>query len=192
MSLLLSRRSELCFIQAKLDEFAFEADKAEAYTGFDGAEGNLRTLGNFCMGPTLKVGEFDDEALSCWNLHEGCADLGAFYVAPCFVPGVGEGGCFIKICFLERSLLYDRAAAGSAQVVDGAVMQDGDEPVASCTRCGSEGGGASPDRKEGILDEVFGSLGVGYHTIGEGIEHATVAVIERLQCPYCATGYGIQ
>ncbi len=47
------------FIYAHLYEYLFEVVQAETHACFNCAERNLRSLGNFCVGPSLKVCKLD-------------------------------------------------------------------------------------------------------------------------------------
>src|SRR5215469_6692187 len=63
------------------------------------------------------------------------------------------------------------------------MMKNGDEPAAGCTHVGRIGGGTFPYGYESVLQKIFGNLVIGYHAVGQRIEYAAIALVERFQCP---------
>ena len=65
-----------------------------------------------------------------------------------------------------------------AQIIDGAVAGDGEEPRADGSFAGFEALHAIPDPEERFLHEVLGDPGVAHHTQDERKDQAAVAIVE--------------
>ncbi len=81
--------------------------KAKTHAGLDGTEGRLRTRGNFGMRPSLKISQFDHQALFWGNSKESSSYLRTLDVAPCFIPNVGKSNGLFEFNFFQRGLLYN-------------------------------------------------------------------------------------
>src|SRR5713226_3177607 len=64
------QRRELYAEQTSLLEFALKMKQAEAYARFDGAKRNLTCLGHLSLGPSLKVGKFNQRSLLREQFHQ--------------------------------------------------------------------------------------------------------------------------
>src|SRR5258706_14825812 len=62
------RETHSNLVHSHLLEDAFDVKEAETHTSFNCTQGCLRTLSNFHMGPSLKIGQFDHQALFGGNL----------------------------------------------------------------------------------------------------------------------------
>src|SRR5712692_6412416 len=70
VAMLRGERRELYPEQTSLLEFAFKMKQAEAYARFDGAKRNFTCLGHLSLGPSLKVGKFNQRSLLREQLHQ--------------------------------------------------------------------------------------------------------------------------
>jgi hypothetical protein len=82
-----------------------------------------------------------------------------------------------------------RAAAFlSTDEVDGAAMDECEDPRARLRPFGPEGGGAPPDREKPLLDCVLREPLVPQHTNSEPVRDAADAIVELPQRTFVATG----
>ena len=70
------------------------------------------------------------------------------------------------------------ASAGGAEVIDGAVARDGEQPRGRRRPLRIEGLHAVPDAEKSFLHQVFGDAGVAHHAKNERVGDAAVAVVE--------------
>ena len=70
------------------------------------------------------------------------------------------------------------ASAGGADVIDGAIASDGEQPWPNRAFLGVEALHAVPDAEESLLHQVFGDAGVAHNAKNQGEHDAAVAVVE--------------
>src|SRR5205807_6074794 len=101
-----------------------------------------------------EVSELERAPLGLWKVLEAFADLGSLEVQRYGFPGVGQvGGPLGAI-----ELRFQASFARPSQPVDGAVVDDREQPVSDTAARGVEGPWVSPEVEEGILHRLLGRI----------------------------------
>src|SRR5256885_16297137 len=91
-----TERAVLYLIHSHLFKHAFEMMQTEAHASFDCPQGYLCALGDFCMGPALKISEFDNMRVFVGDFSSGAANCEPFYQPPAFMHTARNSSVFCQ------------------------------------------------------------------------------------------------
>jgi len=152
-------------------ELGTHVGQGAADPGFDGAQGAIEGGGDFGVGHAGGVTEVEDQAFVGGKAGEGLADEGGEF------NGLGLGG--VRACGIEGDGVAGGAGGSGAEVIEGAVAGDGDDPGFESAAGRVEGRGAVPDAEEGFLGEVLGNGVVEDQAEDDVVREAAVGVVDR-------------
>src|SRR5579859_3428650 len=151
--------------------------QAEPHPGFDGTQRQRQVVGNFGLAHSAKITEFDDLALLCWQIVYCKAKAVDTLTIPPIV-GKMKAGDFLRV--------FKRAISGClnlpptlAEVINGEIARDTDQPGDHRATLVVELGGILPGFHENILDNLFRTRCLIEHSVSDTIKKVCVTCVKR-------------